>query len=148
LTVSSAGVLSGTPSAAGAYTFYIRVADTGGHSVTSEFALTVSSGGSQSGVQVSLAFPQVSGGYPGNIHQFTFHFTDPLGPSDISGGQIAFNMDTRGPNAPVCQLDWCTNGNIDITGLAYGSFGSGSLSSTYCNVYTAESGLVQTEYRG
>jgi hypothetical protein len=91
-----------------------------------------------------LAFPQVSGGYPGNIHQFTFHFTDPLGPSDISGGQIAFNMDTRGPNAPVCQLDWYTNGNIDITGLAYGSFGRGSLSSTYCNVYTAESGLVQT----
>ena len=98
-------MLSGTPTTAGSYTFYIQVADTGGHAVTSEFALTIASSGAQSSIQVSLAFPQLSGGYPGGIHQFTFHFTDPLGPTDISGGQIAFNIDTSGPDSPICQLD-------------------------------------------
>ncbi len=144
LTLSSSGVLSGTPATAGNYTFYINVADTGGHSVSSEFALTVASGGAQSSVQVSLAYPQLSGGYPGGLHKFTFHFTDPLGPTDISGGQIAFNIDTTGPDLPVCQLDWYTNGKVDITGVAYGNFGGGELSSTYCNLYTGESSLTQT----
>jgi pimeloyl-ACP methyl ester carboxylesterase len=107
--------------------------------------ITVSSGGPHSGVQVSLAFPQFSGSYPGGIHQFTFHFTDPLGPSDVSGGQIAFNMDTVGPDSPVCQLDWYVNGNIDITNAAYGNFGNSTpLSSMYCNVYTGDSSLTQT----
>jgi hypothetical protein len=144
LTLSSSGVLSGTPTTAGSYTFYINVADTGGHSVSSEFALTVASGGAQSSVQISLAYPQLSGGYPGGLHKFTFHFTDPLGPTDISGGQIAFNIDTTAPDLPVCQLDWYTNGKVDITGVAYGNFGGGELSSTYCNLYTGESSLTQT----
>ncbi|HLI86673.1 MAG TPA: putative Ig domain-containing protein [Bryobacteraceae bacterium] len=144
LTLSASGVLSGTPATAGSYTFYIKVADTGGHSVSSEFALTIASGGAQSSIQISLAYPQFSGGYPGGIHQFTFHFTDPLGPSDISGGQIAFSIDTTGPDLPVCQLDWNVNGQVDINGMAYGNFGGGQLSSTYCTVYAGESSLTQT----
>jgi hypothetical protein len=144
LTLSSSGLLSGNPTTAGSYTFYIQVADTGGHSASSEFALTIASGGAQSSIQISLAYPQLSGTYPGGTHQFTFHFTDPLGPSDISGGQIAFNIDTTGPDLPVCQLDWNTAGNLNITGIAYGNFGGGQISSTYCNVYTGESSLMQT----
>jgi hypothetical protein len=145
LTLSASGVLSGTPTTAGSYTFYIKVADTGGHSVSSQFALTIASGGAQSSIQISLAYPQLSGGYPGGTRLFTFQFTDPLGPSDISGGQIAFNLDTISPNLPVCQLDWYVNGNIDINAIAYGTFGSGTpLLSQYCTVYTGNSTLTQT----
>jgi len=144
LSLSPSGVLSGTPTIAGTYTFHIQVADSSAHTFASQFAVTISAGAPQSGIQISQGFPQFSGGYPGAQHQFLFHFTDPLGLSDISGGQILFNTDTTGPSGtPACQLDWYVNGQLDINGAVYGTFGGAPLSSTYCTVYAVSSSLTQ-----
>ncbi len=44
----------------------------------------------------------------------------------------------------MCQVDWYPNQSIDIAGIAYGTFRTGTLASMYCNVYTSESTLTQT----
>ena len=145
LTLNGTGVLSGTPTSAGTYSFYANVSDSAGHGASSQFTITINPGAPQSGIQVSQAFPNFTGGYPGGAHQFTFHFTDPLGPADISGGQILFNTDITGPGGtPACSVDWYVNGNVDITGTSYGNFGSGLLTGTYCSLYLGNSSLTQT----
>jgi hypothetical protein len=47
------------------------------------------------------------GGPPGNLEQFTFHYSNSSGYSNLGDGDVLVNSNTAGPDGnQACQLSW------------------------------------------
>lgn len=142
LSLSTSGALTGASASGGNYAFRIEVDDSSGHAAYGQFALTVAA--PQGQIAVQLASPQL-GSSAGLAHQYLFHIADAAGASDITGGQIVINASLSSPAAtPGCQLDWNSSGGLNITGVAFGSFGgTATLQGSACTLYTGSSTLTR-----
>ena len=100
-------------------------------------------------VTVTGVTPSSSSGASGVAQQFTVHYTNPYGPSDISLGQVVFNADSNGVNASgACQMQWDTGKNLILMTPTSSQYGviqqSGVLSNAYCSVDTGSATLTPT----
>ena len=100
-------------------------------------------------VGVSGVTPAGSSSAAGVAQQFTVHYTNPYGSSDISLGQVVFNADPNGLNASgACQMQWDNYGDLTLmapSGSQYGVMGrAGILSNAYCSVDAGSSSLTAT----
>lgn len=102
-------------------------------------------------VTVTEAASYMQSAIAGTPQQFTFHYTNPYGPTDIVYGQTLFNSDPNGPNGNgACQIEWTSRGALNLlsgTGPIDGAFGltpATALSNTSCSIDTLHSSLTLT----
>jgi uncharacterized protein (TIGR03437 family) len=106
LTLSGAGVLSGTPAAAGQFQFAVRVTDSAGANANANVALIINS----SGLTISLAAPNT--GAVGVSYSFTFTAT---------GGSVPYSWSISA-GAPPPGLTLSAAGTMSGTPTAAGTF--------------------------
>ncbi len=91
LTLSSGGVLSGTPTAAGDYSFTVQVS--GGGTVAKAFSLTIAAPANFAPEAVSVTPDSGSG----TNQTFTFLYSDPNGFADLPWAQMLFHESLDSP---------------------------------------------------
>ena len=157
LALSSAGVLSGTPTTAGSYTFTVQVTDNGGLTAKSSFFLTIISAysnwvatlglaGANSGATVSYTNDGIA-----NVLKYAFGTSPTVagmnvlqvsGSTVLAHGAPLLQFESGGPAAVFCRRD-----DYAATGLTYTVQFSADLStwtnSTDTPVVLADDGSVQ-----
>ena len=91
LSLSSSGVLSGTPSTIGTYNFSVQVS--GGGTATKPFSLTI--GGPTSVAPTAVSVTPSSGS--GSSQTFAFLYSDPNGFADLPWAQMVFHVNLNSP---------------------------------------------------